>query len=212
MYSPRGALRRSSRQTLVMTVDERQNDTPNDEHDLTAADVAWDIDTILPDGETPADLFDRADALADELTSLHGRVGELDAGQLADAMHSIGELQDLMSRAGYHAMLAFSTATDDPERGAAMAAAQERSTAIGTKLIFFDLEWAAADDDHAAVVLADTRPRLLPPSPRQPPAEPPVPALGSRGNDPRREEPDRLRGLDPPVRRTHLGDHGRPSR
>jgi oligoendopeptidase F len=52
-------------------------------------------------------------------------------------------------------MLAFSTATDDPARGAAMAAAQERSTAIGTKLIFFDLEWAAVDDDHAARVLAD---------------------------------------------------------
>ena len=54
-------------------------------------------------------------------------------------------------------MFAFSTATDDPPRGAAMAAAQERSTAIGTKLIFFDLEWAAADDDHAATVLADPR-------------------------------------------------------
>ena len=72
-------------------------------------------------------------------------------------MHRLAELQDLMSRAGYHAMLAFSTATDDPARGAAMAAAQERSTAIGTKLIFIDLEWAGADDDHVAAVLADPR-------------------------------------------------------
>ena len=30
-----------------------------------------------------------------------------------------------------------------------------RSTAIGTKLIFFDLEWAGADDAHVATVLAD---------------------------------------------------------
>ena len=124
---------------------------PTADTDLTDADVAWDIDTILPDGATPADLFDRADALADELTSLRGRVGTLDAGELAQAMHTLAELQDLMSRAGYHAMLAFSTATDDPARGAAMAAAQERSTAIGTKLIFIDLEWAAADDDHVVV-------------------------------------------------------------
>ena len=123
--------------------------------DLTAADVAWDIDTILPQGASPSDLFDRAGSLADGLAGLRGRVGELDATELAAAMHGLADLQDLMSRASYHAMLAFTTATDDPARGAAMAAAQERSTAIGTKLIFFDLEWAAADDDHAASVLAD---------------------------------------------------------
>ena len=123
--------------------------------DLTAADVAWDIDTILPQGASPSDLFDQAGSLADGLAGLRGRVGELDATELAAAMHGLADLQDLMSRASYHAMLAFTTATDDPARGAAMAAAQERSTAIGTKLIFFDLEWAAADDDHAASVLAD---------------------------------------------------------
>jgi oligoendopeptidase F len=137
---------------------ELATDAPADTStDRSAADVAWDIDSILPDGATPDDLFDRADALADGLTALRGTVGELDAGALAEAMHTIAELQDLVARAGYHAMLAFSTATDDPARGAAVAASQERSTAIGTKLIFFDLEWAAAYDDHAAAVLADPR-------------------------------------------------------
>jgi oligoendopeptidase F len=125
--------------------------------DLTAADVAWDIDTILPDGATPSDLFDQADAIADGLTAFRGRVGELDASELAAAMRTIAELQDLVARVSYHAMLAFTTATDDPARGAAMAAAQERSTAIATKLIFFDLEWAAADDAHVATVLADAQ-------------------------------------------------------
>jgi len=125
--------------------------------DLTAADVAWDIDTMLPDGATPDELFDRATVIADELAGLRGRVAALDAGELADAMHRLAELQDLVARAAYHGMLAFSTATNDPARGAAMAAAQERSTAIETKLIFFDLEWAAADDDHVAFVLADPR-------------------------------------------------------
>lgn len=128
-----------------------------DTADLTAADVAWDIDSILPDGATPSELFDQADVLAEGLTLLRGRIGGLQAGALADAMHTMAQLQDLVSRSAYHAMLAFSTATDDPARGAAMAAAQERSTAIGTKLIFFDLEWAAADDDHTATVLADPR-------------------------------------------------------
>jgi oligoendopeptidase F len=125
--------------------------------DLAAADVSWNIDTILPEGSSPGDLFDQAEAIADTLTPLRGRIGELDAGELAEAMHSIARLQDLVARASYHAMLAFSTATDDPARGAAMAAAQERSTAIGTKLIFFELEWAATDDAHAETVLADER-------------------------------------------------------
>lgn len=128
-----------------------------DTSDLTASDVAWDIDTIIPDGTSPAELFDEADVLADRLTELRGRVGDLDAAGLADAMHTMADLQDRMARASYHAMLAFSTATNDPVAGAAMAQAQERSTAIGTKLIFFDLEWASADDDHVATVLADPR-------------------------------------------------------
>jgi oligoendopeptidase F len=137
----------------MTTVDEHAG--PSHERDITAADVAWDIDTILPDDSSPADLFDRADALADELGALRGTVADLDSSALAVAMARIAEIQDLVARAGYHAMLAFSTATDDPARGAAVAASQARSTEIETKLIFFDLEWAAADDDHAATVLAD---------------------------------------------------------
>jgi oligoendopeptidase F len=140
-----------------MSIDDDATRTDEFNSDLTAADVAWDIDTILPAGTTPSDLFDQADALADRLASLRGRVGQLDAAELADAMQTMAALHDLGSRASYHAMLAFSTATDDPARGAAMAAAQERSTATATKLIFFDLEWAAADDQHVSGVLADPR-------------------------------------------------------
>ncbi len=125
--------------------------------DLNAADVAWDIDSILPDGKSPADLFDDADQLAAELAATRGRIGTLDAAELADVMHRLAAIEDLVARAGYHAMLAFTTATDDPARGAAMAAAQERSTAISTSLIFIELEWADADDDHVATVLADPR-------------------------------------------------------
>jgi oligoendopeptidase F len=125
------------------------------EPDLTAADVAWDIDTILPDGKSVDDLFDEADALADGITGLRGSVAGLPAAELASAMRTIEAISELTSRAGHHVMLAFSTDTADPARGAAMASMQERSTAISTKLIFFDLEWAAADDDHAAAVLAD---------------------------------------------------------
>ena len=116
--------------------------------------VAWDIDSIL-DGQSIDELFDAAEAEAAELTALRGRVGKLDATELADAMRQMASIMDLLARAGYHPMLSFSTDTSDPVRGAAMAHSQQRSTEISTLLIFFDLEWAAADDDHVAAIISD---------------------------------------------------------
>jgi len=118
--------------------------------------VAWDIGSIL-DGRSIDDLFDAAESSATELTELRGRVGTLNAGQLADAMHSIATVMDLLARAEYHPMLSFSTDTSDPARGAAMAHSQQRSTQINTMLIFFELEWAAADDEHVARIIGDKR-------------------------------------------------------
>jgi oligoendopeptidase F len=118
--------------------------------------VAWDIASIL-DGRSIDDLFDAAESSATELAELRGRVGTLNAGELADAMHSIATVMDLLARAEYHPMLSFSTDTSDPARGAAMAHSQQRSTQINTMLIFFELEWAAADDEHVAKIIGDKR-------------------------------------------------------
>ena len=141
----------STRQTAEMTAVE----SSSADADLTAEHVAWEIDTIIPDGESIDTLFERAEALAEQLATLRGTVADLDVDGLAAAMRTQAEIADLTSRAGYHAMLAFSTDTTDPARGAAVAASQERSTAIETQLIFFDLEWAALDDERAAALLAD---------------------------------------------------------
>jgi len=118
--------------------------------------VAWDIGSIL-DGRSIDDLFDAAESSATELAELRGRVGTLNAGELADAMHSIATVMDLLARAEYHPMLSFSTDTSDPARGAAMAHSQQRATQINTMLIFFELEWAAADDEHVARIISDKR-------------------------------------------------------
>ena len=128
-----------------------------DDADLTAADIAWDLEGLLPDGQSPDDLLDQADAIADELVGYRGKVATLDAGELATVMHKLAGMSELASRAGHYVMLRYSENTNDPERGAAIAATQERATAIGTKLIFVDLEWAAADPEHAEAVEADPR-------------------------------------------------------
>lgn len=125
-----------------------------DPSDLTAADVAWNIDTIL-DGRTADQLFDEAQIAADRLAELRGSVATLDAAGLAEAMNQLASINELVARASYHPMLAFSTDTSDPERGAAVAHSQQRSTAISTTLIFFELEWAAADDAHVDAIIDD---------------------------------------------------------
>jgi len=122
--------------------------------DLTAADVAWDLEPLL-DGHSVDDLLDRAEGVADQLANLRGTIAEMTAGALADAMHLSAELEDLQGRAGYYAMLRFSEDTQDPERGAEMMKVQERGTAIAAKLVFLELEWAALSDERVDELLAD---------------------------------------------------------
>ena len=122
--------------------------------DLTAADVAWDLEPLL-DGHSVDDLLDRAEGVADQLANLRGAIAEMSAGALADAMHLSAELEDLQGRAGYYAMLRFSEDTQDPGRGAEMMKVQERGTAIAAKLVFLELEWAALPDALVDELLAD---------------------------------------------------------
>ncbi len=125
--------------------------------DLAASDVAWNIDTLLPEGSSPTDLLDQAATLADSVESYRGKVAALSADEMVTLMNTLAEIGELTSRAGHYVMLRFSENTADPERGAAMVGMEEQSTAIASKLIFVDLEWAAATDEHAADLLADDR-------------------------------------------------------
>ena len=127
---------------------------------MTATDVnevTWDLSHLLEgreDAEAAVfELLDRADVKADEIAALRGTVAALEAATLAEVMRSMAEMSELIGRAGAYASLRFSTDTTDPSRGALMQKVQERATAINTKLIFFELEWAALPDDKADALL-----------------------------------------------------------
>jgi len=128
--------------------------TSSDDADLTAGDIAWDLDTLI-EGTDIDTLLDQSDTLTEQLAQYRGRVVRLDATEMATAMHTMAELQDAQGRAGYYAMLRFSENTADPERGALMMRVQERSTALATQLVFFELEWAAVDEAHVDLLLQD---------------------------------------------------------
>ncbi|HYM54429.1 MAG TPA: M3 family oligoendopeptidase [Solirubrobacteraceae bacterium] len=118
--------------------------------------TAWDLEPLV-DGEGEdgvrgrlAKALERADAFA---AAHAGRLGELDGPGLQEAMGELAAIHELVARAGYYAALRFSTDTADPANGALMQQAQEQETAIQTKLLFFELEWAALSDERAEQLL-----------------------------------------------------------
>ena len=125
--------------------------------DLTAADVAWDLEPLV-DGEGEAgvdELLDEADRVAASVAERRGTVAQLDAAGLASVMRELASIAELVGRAASYASLRFAADTTDPGRGALLQHVEERATAVNTKVLFFELEWAALPDDRAAELLAD---------------------------------------------------------
>ncbi|MFP3907803.1 MAG: oligoendopeptidase, partial [Acidimicrobiales bacterium] len=133
--------------------DARETEDP----DLLASDVAWDVEPLVE--RAGADgverLLDDADAIADRLETHRGRVATFDVAALGSFMSDLADLSDRLGRAGSYASLRFAIDTTDAEVGALMQRVQERSAALETRLLFFDLEWAALGDDHVERLLAD---------------------------------------------------------
>ncbi|HUO69193.1 MAG TPA: M3 family oligoendopeptidase [Solirubrobacteraceae bacterium] len=82
-----------------------------------------------------------------------GSVAELDGEGLRVAMEELAVITELVGKAASYASLRFSTDTADPARGALLQRMQERATEIETKLLFFELEWAALEDEQAEQLL-----------------------------------------------------------
>jgi oligoendopeptidase F len=127
--------------------------------DLTADDVAWDLETLLPDaGEPGVDaLLAEADAVTTRAAAFRGRIAGCSTDEIVELIGLLASLSDLIGRASSYAGLRFSTNTSDPARGALMMRVEERATAMSTQLVFFELEWAALDDAAADAHLADAR-------------------------------------------------------
>jgi oligoendopeptidase F len=125
--------------------------------DATLETASWDLEPLVGGGgadgvvEMLTEARDRAEAFAQRHRD---GVAELGADGLADAMHELAAIQDLVGRAGSYAVLRFSLDTTDPERGALMQRAHELSAAIETALVFFELEWNQVPDERADELLA----------------------------------------------------------
>jgi oligoendopeptidase F len=120
-------------------------------------EAAWDLSQLV-DGDEDNGVtrqLDEALARATAFAAAHaGTISELDAAGLAGAMQELAVINELVGKAGSYASLRFATDTADSARGALLQLVQERATEIETKLLFFELEWAALDDGRAEELLA----------------------------------------------------------
>jgi oligoendopeptidase F len=132
--------------------------TVQEPDDPEVADVSWELEPLVHGAgeEGVRRLLDEASRRAEGFAAGYaGKVAELDADGLRAAMEELAALHELVGRAGSYASLRFAIDTADPAIGALLQHVQERGTAIGTLLLFFELEWAALDDSQAEALLAD---------------------------------------------------------
>lgn len=130
------------------------------EIDPALAEVTWDLDDLLegdksdPDAAVSA-LLDEAEKAAEKFSAEYeGKVADLDGPGLIVAMTKLADISDRAGRALNYAHLRFAADTADPANGALLQMGSERATRIQTSLLFFELEWAALDDETAEELLA----------------------------------------------------------
>jgi oligoendopeptidase F len=123
-----------------------------------AAGVRWDLSDLYqgPDDPQLESDLDAARSAARDFAAHHrGRVASLDAGALADAIDRLEALGEPVAQVQAFAGLLFAADTSEPRRGALLQHVQERATEIRNLLVFFELEWAALEDDQAERLLGN---------------------------------------------------------
>ena len=127
--------------------------------ELTGAeDVAWDLSDLYESGDDPrleADVQEAEQAAAAFREHYYGKVAELDAAGLAEAIEERERIESIFTRAIYYAHLWFATDMADAPRGALVARLTEKGAALDTQLLFFGLELADLEDDAAEALLAE---------------------------------------------------------
>ncbi len=123
-----------------------------------AEDVIWDLSVFYKTLDDPAidQDMERVVGMANEFAAKYrGRVAQLDAEEMVDAMVEMEAISDLGGRIASFASLNFSTDTTNPQVGRLLQRVREQGAKLSQTLMFFDLEWKAVDDTVAAQLLAN---------------------------------------------------------
>ena len=134
-----------------VTVSEAVAETVDD-----GTDVFWDLDPLVESlGGMGAALDAAEEKAAAFALRYRGAVATLDAAGLRELCDALGEVRDVMGRAGAWASLRFSTDMTDAARGRDQQIASEKLASLANALLFFQLEWAAVAQSAVDALLAD---------------------------------------------------------
>jgi oligoendopeptidase F len=123
-----------------------------------AENVIWDLSVFYSGTDDPKLQKDmdavsaRAEAFAKEYK---GRVANLDAEEMMDAITEIESMYDAGGRAGNFAYLTYATDSNNPQFGALLQKITEWDAQVEQKIVFFNLEWNQAEDEIAQKLLND---------------------------------------------------------
>jgi oligoendopeptidase F len=123
-----------------------------------AEQIEWDLSDLFDGPDDPrleSELDENLAAAQVFRQRYHGRLGELSAAELNDAVAELERIKSASTRVEAYARLRQAADASEQARGALAQKVRERNTRIETELLFFDLEWAALDDDAAERVLGD---------------------------------------------------------
>ena len=123
-----------------------------------AESVEWNLADLYEGPDDPRIESELEEALAASQAfreRYRGKLGELSAAELNDAVVELERIKSTSTRVETYARLRQAADSSDQARGALVQKVRERNTQIETELLFFDLEWSALDDDVAERLLAD---------------------------------------------------------
>ena len=119
---------------------------------------SWDLADLYASPDDPriaADLTRAAGEAAEFEQAYKGRLAGLTAAGLADAIGAFERIEESLGRLGSYASLLFAGDNNDPVRGRFYQGTIERTTTVGTHLLFFTLELNDLEDAHVEALLED---------------------------------------------------------
>lgn len=123
-----------------------------------AETVLWDLSDLYNSSNDPQIHRDQQTLrdMAQQFESrFRGKVGSIDAKGMSEALQEFETISDLLGKMGSFAYLQWSTNTEDADFGKLMQQINEFSSELSQKLVFFDVEWLAADDEFAETIIND---------------------------------------------------------
>lgn len=121
-----------------------------------AENVHWDLSDLYKSIDDPALKRDKENVIKqaeDFASSYKGNVADLDEKGMKQALQEYEQLLEIIGKIGSYAHLIWSTNTNKPEYGKLVQEANELSSEIHQRLVFFDVEWLAMGDERATKLI-----------------------------------------------------------